>query len=47
MTYEEFRKQSYAKCPKDIELSEFAEISEYFCECDYKRHTGEWLTEDI
>lgn len=41
MTYEEFREQWYAKCPKDMELHDL-DIVEYFCQCDYKRYTGEW-----
>lgn len=49
MTYEEFRKDWYSKLPEETQKErrsyfsmDMEEILEHFCECDYKRHTGEW-----
>ena len=44
-TYEEFRKDWYAKATTSMDgipIIEIESIMEYFCECDYKRYTGEW-----
>ena len=52
-TYEEFRTEWYSKLPektpKELELpvNVEVELTEYFCECDYKRYTGEWSTQEL
>jgi hypothetical protein len=53
MTFEEFKKDWYSKLPKhtprELELPENVkkDLHEYFCQCDYKRYTGEWKTEEL
>jgi hypothetical protein len=53
MTFEEFKKDWYSKLPKhtprELELPEHVknDLHEYFCECDYKRYTGEWSREEL
>lgn len=46
LTYEEFRKDWFEKCEESISqvkpLGITENIKEYFCQCDYKRYTGEW-----
>ena len=42
-TYDEFKTEWLAKC--DTSEDNFVvndELLEWFCECDYKRYTGEW-----
>lgn len=51
MTYEEFRKDWYSKL-SELELGypyrgPMPGILEYFCECDYKRYTGEWDKDEL
>lgn len=48
MTYEEFKKDWYAKLPEETQKErksmfsmDMEEILEDFCEHDYKRYTGE------
>ena len=54
LSFEEFKKQWHERLPKKSEsgLPELPEhvhndLMEYFCECDYKRHTGEWDTQEL
>ena len=51
LSFEEFKKQWYERLPKDmkVDLPEHVhnDLMEYFCECDYKRHTGEWDTQEL
>lgn len=53
LTYEEFKADWYSYLPKttprELRLPESVEITlrEYFCECDYRRYTGEWSREEL
>lgn len=44
MTYEDFKKDWLSRIDKSDENGIIVsdELLEYFCQCDYKRYTGEW-----
>ena len=54
LSFEEFKKQWYERLPKesqsvqpDLPEHVLNDLREYFCECDYKRYTGEWDTQEL
>jgi hypothetical protein len=43
LTFEEFRVKWYEQCNLNPAIeNSIPGLSDYFCECDYKRYTDDW-----